>query len=189
MVIYHDHPSWRTKNTSVRWMEVKRRKDTRRSTRENPFKNLTLATANVVLRATGFYLLMYITFKSITFLVGFVKYVVFVKLLHTFCVFAVSNSYGQSAIWAWCASIEWSLGICDFRKWGLLFQTYAQESIWRKLVQMWRWQVKLILFCDSWMQCSFWSHWFVLRWNVSTLLAFRADDIVISDVGLSWTCY
>lgn len=61
MVIYQDQPSWRTKNTNVRWMELKRRKDTRRNTWENPFRNSTLATANVVLQATDFYLLMYIT--------------------------------------------------------------------------------------------------------------------------------
>lgn len=97
MAIYQDHPSWRTKtkNISVRWMQLKRRKDTRRNTWENPFKNLTLVIANVVLPATGFYLLMYITSILLLFSLALSNTRICCSCgTFSYFVFAVSNSYG-----------------------------------------------------------------------------------------------
>ena len=76
-------------------------------------------------------------------------YVKDVSLKKHFCSFfiwfylcTVSNSFSKPQNWNWRSSTKWSLGICHFWKWGLLFQTHAQEPIRGKLVPLWRWPVR-----------------------------------------------
>lgn len=85
-------------------MEQKKKTDTRRSIWENPFKNLTFLTVNVVLRAIGFFPRMYDFLFNSTFACFNIN-----NLDFDLCVIfdaAVSHTFSKSEIRAWCSSAK-----------------------------------------------------------------------------------